>query len=263
MSRRSARAATSARSSRGEAPEALSVLTLDLLLAVDQDLALRDQHQVEPGKGLLAPEALPQETLGAVAGDRPSDLPRGGEAETAVRPAVGGSHHEEQWPVEPDPLPESLSEIRPADEPLGGAEPRPAGSLIRGQAPIRLRPFWRRRLSTRRPPLLRIRTRKPCVLLRLRLLGWKVRFMADRPGPKGPGPRWACLPWAKPQVYTTLLFPVNAGPAFGRLGALCRPVPCGKLGRFGERIRRPFQALETSAFPQVLKSLCKKGFVGR
>jgi hypothetical protein len=40
-------------------------------------------------------------------------------------------------------------------------------------------------------------------------------------------------------------------------------VPCGNLSRFAETTRRPFLALGTAAFPQVLKSLCKKGFVGR
>jgi hypothetical protein len=41
----------------------------------------------------------------------------------------------------------------------------------------RRRPFARRRLSTRRPPGVLILTRKPCVFLRCRLFGWKVRFI--------------------------------------------------------------------------------------
>jgi hypothetical protein len=39
-----------------------------------------------------------------------------------------------------------------------------------------LRPFARRRLSTKRPFLVLIRTRKPCVRFRCRVFGWKVRF---------------------------------------------------------------------------------------
>ena len=57
---------------------------------------------------------------------------------------------------------------------------------------------------------MRIRTKKPCVLFRLRLFGWKVRFMAvvSAHGTQAPdGPR---LPWAKVQVYTLLPFPVNS-----------------------------------------------------
>ena len=41
----------------------------------------------------------------------------------------------------------------------------------------RLRPLARRRASTRRPPLVDMRARKPWVFARLRLLGWYVRFM--------------------------------------------------------------------------------------
>jgi hypothetical protein len=61
--------------------------------------------------------------------------------------------------------------------------PRPT----RVQAPMRFRPFWRRRFSTRRPPLVLMRTRKPWVLLRRRLLGWNVLFMNFLPhSPEGP-----------------------------------------------------------------------------
>jgi hypothetical protein len=48
-------------------------------------------------------------------------------------------------------------------------------------AEILLRPFCRRRLSTFWPSVVRMRMRNPCVLLRLRLLGWNVRFIL--PGP--------------------------------------------------------------------------------
>ena len=40
----------------------------------------------------------------------------------------------------------------------------------------RFRPFARRRLSTRRPFLVLMRTRNPWVRLRCRLFGWNVRF---------------------------------------------------------------------------------------
>jgi hypothetical protein len=39
-----------------------------------------------------------------------------------------------------------------------------------------LRPWARRRESTARPSEVFIRERKPCVLARWRLFGWKVRF---------------------------------------------------------------------------------------
>ena len=49
------------------------------------------------------------------------------------------------------------------------------------QAERRLRPRARRARSTARPPLVRIRSRKPWVLARLRLLGWYVRFNEEPP----------------------------------------------------------------------------------
>ena len=39
------------------------------------------------------------------------------------------------------------------------------------QAASFFRPFWRRRFKTRRPAFVRMRTRKPCVFFRFRLLG--------------------------------------------------------------------------------------------
>jgi hypothetical protein len=49
-------------------------------------------------------------------------------------------------------------------------------AAARSQAASRTRPLERRDLSTDRPARVRMRTRKPWVLARLRLLGWKVRF---------------------------------------------------------------------------------------
>lgn len=52
------------------------------------------------------------------------------------------------------------------------------------------RPFARRRLMTRRPALVAIRARKPCVRARFNLLGWNVRFMCLLPvvAPRQCGP---------------------------------------------------------------------------
>lgn len=45
------------------------------------------------------------------------------------------------------------------------------------QAVRRVRPFWRRRRTTARPPRVRMRARKPCLRFLRRVLGWYVRFM--------------------------------------------------------------------------------------
>ena len=55
--------------------------------------------------------------------------------------------------------------------------PQPIGRRQHGQADSRLRPLARRPARIARPALVRIRSRKPCVLARRRLFGWKVRFI--------------------------------------------------------------------------------------
>ena len=86
------------------------------------------------------------------------------------------------------------------------------------QAPTRLRPFWRRLFRTRRPPLVLMRTRKPWVLFRLRLFGWKVRFMLAAPGPEG-------APDGPPRFQTNS----KATPLAGRLSIVARPAPTDAL----------------------------------
>jgi hypothetical protein len=49
----------------------------------------------------------------------------------------------------------------------------------RNQGQRSLRPFARRRASNRRPLLVAMRARKPCVRARCKLLGLKVRFIAQ------------------------------------------------------------------------------------
>lgn len=51
-----------------------------------------------------------------------------------------------------------------------------AGSTAVGQADSSSRPLRRRAARIARPARVRIRSRKPCVLARRRLFGWKVRF---------------------------------------------------------------------------------------
>jgi len=58
------------------------------------------------------------------------------------------------------------------------------------QAERRVRPRWRRVLSTARPPRVRIRDRKPWRFFRFRLLGWNVRFthgLLTKERPRDPG----------------------------------------------------------------------------
>lgn len=59
------------------------------------------------------------------------------------------------------------------------------------QALNRDRPRRRRARITARPPCVRMRRRKPCFFLRLRVFGWKVRFMS-RPPRRGLHGKSAC-----------------------------------------------------------------------
>ena len=118
----------------------------------------------------MAAERLPQEPLGAVARHRAPELAARGQAETVVPEFVVARHQAEQGAVHPEAPAQDAPVIRAAQQPLARPEPGAPGRRP-GQAPILLRPFWRRLLSTSRPPLVLIRTRKPCVRFRFRLFG--------------------------------------------------------------------------------------------
>jgi len=137
-------------------------------------------------------------------------------------------------------------------QPLLGAESP-------GQAESRFRPFCRRRFSTSRPPFVRILTRKPWVLFRFRLFGWKVLFMIEprRPATAGEG-RKPRLPGQtrKYSAFTPYRQTREAATLRHRLVSGRTPVvPFGLQGsdRFQPSV------VPVPAFPQVLKSLCKRG----
>src|ERR1044072_9440386 len=100
-----ARATTPVRAARGEAAEAISVLTLDLGLRALQNLGLGNQHQVETRQRLEATEALAQAAFGPIAGHRAAHLARRRQAQPAVGASVCRRHHQEKASVEADSLP--------------------------------------------------------------------------------------------------------------------------------------------------------------
>ena len=122
-------------------------------------------------------KALPEKALGSVARDGAAEPARRGQAQAPVAALVVGRDQREQRAVQPQPLPQDALEFRPRAQPLRRPEALALRGVGGGYAPIRVRPFCRRRFSTRRPPLVRMRTRNPWVLFRLRLFGWNVRFM--------------------------------------------------------------------------------------
>src|SRR4029453_3469297 len=146
MSSRRTRAVTVVPAARGEAPEAISVLTLDLGLRALQNLGLGNQDQVETGQRLEPAEALAQTALGPLRGRRAADLGRRREAQPAVRASVRRRHHQEKAPVEANSLPKRLPELRPPDHPLRAAQPPPAPPARRAppargrEPPLAVRP---------------------------------------------------------------------------------------------------------------------------
>ena len=183
MRNRRARA-TPRGASRCQASEALSEFTLHFLLTAAGDLGLGDEHQVHGDAGaiLVSPVAFPQQPLRSISLDRSAHAPTHGQAEPVVALIVLRRNHEKERPIDAYAPAEQPTEVRSGSDPLAPSEP---GSRTPGrptcQAPSLFRPFCRRRLSTRRPPFVRMRTRKPCVRRRFRLFGWNVRFIVVSP----------------------------------------------------------------------------------
>jgi hypothetical protein len=150
-------------------------------------LAGRDpcvHHEIHGRQFLLAvSKRFAREALHAIAVDRVAcGFDPDGETEAGMSESTGSHDDEKQCVGRPLTFTvngvefrfvgeASLARKAARGERNGGALP---GS---GQTARRLRPFARRRLSTRRPPLVAMRARKPWTRLRCRLLGLKVRFI--------------------------------------------------------------------------------------
>jgi len=173
MRRRSRRAPIP--TSLGETSDPVVELTFHLCLRAVDNLWSDHNHQVQtllrcPGCG-EAPKALFQQAAGPVPRDGVTDLPAHRQAEAVSRPVIGHGDEQEHAPTHALTLPEDVVELPPSAQPLLGLEPHDPSGGRTAQAASFFRPFWRRRFKTMRPALVRIRTRKPCVRLRFRLLG--------------------------------------------------------------------------------------------
>ena len=225
------------------------------LVCARRDLALGDQHQVEAGRRALEPrrKLSRRRRLARLRAPRrpPCRLTvrprRSWPCVVRERPPGGRGGRRGAIPCRKTRRNSAPPELMP----LGVAQPRAGRRRHSGQAPIRLRPFWRRRLRTSRPPLVRMRTRKPWVLFRLRLLGWNVRFMTGRLGPADPGtPMGARLPWTKVQVYDPSALSCQSRRPPGRaLGPCLRRVPCGNFaGLAADDSCQPFRGSRNRLF---------------
>src|SRR5918993_179985 len=138
----------------------------------------------------LQPQRLPEQALGPVAGDGASHLPahhQPGPGRPAARCPLRDVQHNRALRIGATSR-EHRSEGRRRAQAVHRHEGPPAPSAARWvtgapQAPSRTRPLARRRAMIERPARVRIRIRKPCVLARLRLFGWNVRFTTTAPNP--------------------------------------------------------------------------------
>ena len=167
-----------------------------------EELALRHHDDVVARRDLVATENLSYQSFSTIPHDGAAQLSGGGDAEASHIEPVG--QYEQRGIAPPDASTPFVGELefRSSANPLDRTEWSQSYSLLTVR---RLRPFARRRLSTRRPFFVLMRTRNPCVLLRCRLFGWNVRlpFMFApetlppmpivepyRPTPLAPGGSW-------------------------------------------------------------------------
>jgi hypothetical protein len=132
-----------------------------------EKLALGYHHHVEPSRDLIPTKNLSNQTFRSISLDRTTELLRGGDAQPAGAALVCQQEHRAIAAVNPKPTAVDLLEFGSAANAFGWPELQ-SYSLLTVR---RFLPFARRRFSTKRPFLVAIRTRNPCVRFRWRVLG--------------------------------------------------------------------------------------------
>ena len=144
-------------------------------------------------------------------------MPRGQrERERVQQKKERKRHHQEETAIEPDSLPKGLPELRTPDHPLGVAQPRAGRRRHSGSGPDPLAPLLTPSLEDQPAPLgahPHQEAVRPLPLAVVRLEGPFHGWSSRAHGTQAPdGPR---LPWAKAQVYSPLVFPVNRASSGG------------------------------------------------
>ena len=146
----------------------------------------RRHHDIDRWQRMLVQtEGLSGYALHFIADNRAAGSSgRDREAEAWMRCTVGQDRQRKVGVRDaPTALPQLAKLLGRVQPPAGrerepDARPRTLRQEFYGQS--RLRPFARRRARTRRPPVVDMRARKPCVRARCRLLGLNVRFIAGK-----------------------------------------------------------------------------------
>jgi hypothetical protein len=157
-----------ARSCRASALEGSVIVSFKTREGGIQHFPARHDYHVVAGRNLVAPEDLARQTLGAIAHDGPAKLARSSDAAPLCLPPVREHEHRHEPAGDARAVVIDAFELGSAADSLFGREAFPAHSSA---TVSRFRPFARRRLSTIRPFLVAIRTRKPCVFFRRRVFG--------------------------------------------------------------------------------------------
>jgi len=148
------------------------IVTLEAGKGRIKHFAAWHDDDVQTGRDLMTPEDLPSESLGAISLDRGTELPARRDAHPGHRPGVRGDEQRHEAPGYSNAGRVRSLEIRPSPHPLGLREPeRWHHGYCSSETVRRLRPLARRRLRTMRPFFVAIRTLKPCVFFRRRVLG--------------------------------------------------------------------------------------------
>ena len=139
---------------------------------------MRVEHQIDRRQArLVLPKIFADQPLDAVACTSRSDgFFCDGQSQPGMISLVGPEAGTERLALDALAFGKYELEFRRFTQPRVGLKPRANGHW-NAYGIRRARPLARRRASTRRPPLVAIRARKPWVRLRRRVCGWKVRFM--------------------------------------------------------------------------------------
>jgi hypothetical protein len=103
----------------GEAPDSVSEFTIHLGLTPPDNIRSGNDDKVEAGSNRRreATEALAQQPTGPVAGDRASDLPANGKAQSVLGTLIRQGDHDEEPTTESSSLLEDAIELRACPQP--------------------------------------------------------------------------------------------------------------------------------------------------
>jgi hypothetical protein len=146
-----------------------------------EQCALGHDDDIVAIRDLITTENLSYQSFSSISLDGPSELSSDRHSQTSDREPVRQNEQCGVAPMDSRAFFVDQLEISAAANPLIG--PEKSHGAFSGWAESyslltvrRLRPLARRRLSTKRPFFVLMRTRNPCVFARCRVFGWKVRF---------------------------------------------------------------------------------------